>query len=86
MFNDFRWRTPVITDPTRALIWLIGLPVEFLGAEDGTDGEARVFVRSSSSRVGCPACGSVAWAKDTADVELIDLPIYGRAARTVWRC
>ena len=75
----------MITDPTRALIWLIGLPVEFLGAEDGTDGEARVFVRSSSSRVGCPACGSVAWAKDTADVVLIDLPIYGRAARTVWR-
>ena len=73
------------TDPTRALTWLIGLPVEFVGAEDGADGEAKVFVRTSTTRGGCPSCGSVAWVKDTADVELIDLPIYGRAARTVWR-
>ncbi len=72
-------------DPTRALIWLIGLPVEFLGGEDGPNGEARVFVQSSTTRGGCPVCGSVAWVKDTTDVELIDLPIYGRAARTVWR-
>ena len=35
MFEDFRWRTPVETDPTRALIWLIGLPGQFLGGEDG---------------------------------------------------
>ena len=72
-------------DPTRALIWLIGLPVEFLGGEDGPNGEARVFVQSSTVRGGWPVCGSVAWVKDTTDVELIDLPIYGRAARTVWR-
>lgn len=73
------------TDPMRALIWLIGLPVEFLGGEDGPGGEARVFVQSSTTRAGCPACGSVAWVKDSTDVELIDLPIFGRAARMVWR-
>ena len=65
------------TDPTRALAWLIGLP--------GPDGEARICVQSVRTRGGCPNCGSVAWVKDHTDVELIDLPIYGRAARTVWR-
>jgi hypothetical protein len=50
----------VETDPTRALIWLIGLPVQFLGGEDGPNGEARIFVQSSTIRAGCPACGSVA--------------------------
>jgi transposase len=64
---------------------LIGLPVQFLGGEDGPDGEARIFVQSARTRGGCPNCGSVAWVKDHTDVELIDLPIYGRAARTVWR-
>ena len=73
------------TDPTRALAWLIGLPVVFLGAEDGPDGEARIYVQSVRTRGGCPICGSVAWVKGHTDVELIDLPIYGRAARTVWR-
>ncbi len=73
------------TDPTRALAWLIGLPVQFLGGEDGPDGEARIYVQSVRARGGCPNCGSVAWVKDHTDVELIDLPIYGRAARTVWR-
>ena len=71
------------TDPTRALAWLIGLPVQFLGAEDGPDGEARIYVQSVRTRGGCPNCGSVAWVKGHTDVELIDLPIYGRAARTV---
>ena len=71
--------------PTSALIWLIGLPVEFLGGEDGPNGEASVFVQSSTVRGGCPVCGSVVWVKDATDVEVIDLPIYGRAARTVWR-
>lgn len=75
----------MITDPTRALTWLIGLPVEFLGCEDGPDGEARVYVRSVRARSGCPSCGSVATGKDYAEVELIDLPIFGRAARLVWR-
>jgi len=75
----------VETDPTRALAWLIGLPVQFLGGEDGPDGEARIYVQSVRTRGGCPTCGSVAWVKDHTDVELIDLPIYGRAARTVWR-
>ena len=73
------------TDPTRALAWLIGLPVEFLGGEDGPDGEARIYVQSVRVHGGCPSCGSVANGKDYSDVELIDLPIFGRAARLVWR-
>jgi transposase len=63
----------VETDPTRALAWLIGLPVQFLGGEDGPDGEARIYVQSVRARGGCPSCGSVASGKDYADVELIDL-------------
>ena len=72
------------TDPTRALDWLIGLPVHFLGGEDGPDGEARIYVQSVRAHGGCPSCGSVANGKDYSDVELIDLPIFGRAARLVW--
>ena len=74
------------TDPTRALEWMIGLPaLGFLGVEDGDDGEARIHVETKASAAGCPVCGVVARVKDRARIELVDLPLFGRPARLVWR-
>ena len=70
------------TDPTRALAWMIGLPViTFLGGEDGVDGEARVHVETTVSRTGCPSCGVIARAKGRSRVEFVDLAI----GYAVWR-
>ena len=73
----------MVTDPTRALEWMIGLPgVAFLGAEDSTDGMARIHVETTASLVGCPRCGVLARVKDRSTVELVDLPLFG--ARPAW--
>jgi transposase len=75
----------VVTDPTRALEWMIGLPdTALLGAEDGADGEARIHVETKPSLVGCPSCGVLARVKDRSAVELVDLPLFERATRLVW--
>jgi transposase len=76
----------VITDPTRALEWMIDLPaVTFLGGEDGPDGEARVHLQTVASRSGCPTCGGFARVKDRPTTVLVDLPLFGRPTRMVWR-
>jgi transposase len=75
----------VVTDPTRAIEWMIGLPtVTFLGGEDGTNGEARIHLETKASSVGCPKCGVVARVKDRSRVELVDLAMFGRPVRLVW--
>ena len=74
------------TDPTRALVWMIGLPdITFLGVEDGPGGEARIHVETATRAVGCPSCGVAAQVKDRTRVELVDLPLQGRSCRLVWR-
>ena len=75
----------MVTDPTRAIEWMIGLPtVTFLGGEDGTNGAARIHLETKVSSVGCPRCGVVAHVKDRSRVELVDLPMFGRPVRLVW--
>jgi len=75
----------VITDPTRALEWMIGLrTIAFLGAEDGDGDQARIHVETRASLVGCPRCGVLARVKDRAAVELVDLPLFERPTRLVW--
>ena len=74
----------MITDPTRALAWMVGLDdVTFLGLEPGE--VTMVHVESVRRPVGCPTCGSIAQLKDWATVVLVDLPVYGRPTRLVWR-
>ncbi len=74
-----------MTDPTRALAWMIGLPeIRFLFGEDGPEGEARIHVETTVDRTGCPSCGSVATIKDRPTVDLVDLSLQGRTARLVW--
>jgi len=75
----------VITDPTRALEWMIGLPgVAFLGAEDGEGDQAKIHVETKASLVGCPRCGVLARVKDRSAVELVDLPLFERPTGLVW--
>ena len=74
----------MITDPTRALAWMVGLDdVTFLGLEPGE--VTTVHVQSVRRPAGCPTCGSVAQLKDWSTVVLVDLPVYGRPTRLAWR-
>ena len=74
----------MITDPTRALAWMVGLDdVTFLGLDPGE--VTTVHVESVRRPVGCPSCGSVAQVKDWVTVLLVDLPVYGRPTRLAWR-
>ncbi len=67
------------TDPTRALVWMIGLPdIRFLAVEDGPGGVGRIHVETVPRSVGCPSCGVVAQVKDRPRVELVDLPLQAR--------
>ena len=73
----------MITDPTRALSWMVGLDdVTFLGLEPGE--VTTVHVESVRASVGCPGCGSIAQVKDRVVVVLVDLPVYGRPTRLAW--
>ena len=74
-----------MTDPTRALAWMIGLPsVRFLWATTDPLARPAIHVETTVEDAGCPSCGAVARVKDRALVELVDLPLFGRPARLVW--
>ncbi len=74
------------TDPTRALVWMIGLPdIRFLAVEEGPGAVGKVQVESVARSMGCPLCGVPAQVKDRTPVELVDLPLQGRPSRLVWR-
>jgi transposase len=76
----------VETNPTRACELLVGLPdVNILGVTDLADAELRVHVELRTARPSCPGCGGSLWLKDRVDVELADLPAFGRPTRLVWR-
>jgi hypothetical protein len=74
----------VETDPTRALAWLIGLPVHFLGGEDGPDGEARIYVQSVRAHGGCPSCGSFGGPQTPLTSEAPVSASPNRPHRRVW--
>jgi transposase len=65
---------------------LVGLPdVNVLGVADQPDRPLRIHVESRSLRPRCPDCGTAGEVKDRPEVELVDLPVFGRRARLVWR-
>jgi transposase len=75
----------VIVDRTRALEVLIGLPdVEFVGLDD-SDAVLRIVIEQRVERPSCPACAMAATVKERHEVELVDLPAFGRPTRIVWR-
>lgn len=75
------------TDPIRVCELIVGLPdVSVLGVEDdGAGRPLRLHVESRTARPVCGECGVVAEIKDRPEVELADLPAFGRPVRTVWR-
>lgn len=73
------------TNPIGVCELLVGLgDVTVLGVEDELDGPLRVHIATRSQRPSCPQCDGVVWAKDDTQVELADLPVFGRPARVVW--
>jgi transposase len=76
----------VETNASRVCELLVGLPdVDVLGVVDVVGIALRVHVEARAERPRCPMCDGAARVKDRDDVELVDLPAFGRAARLVWR-
>jgi transposase len=73
-------------ESTRMCELLVGLPdVNMLAVAD-VDGEPlRVHVETREPRPTCPGCGGEVAVKDRPAVELVDLALFGRRARLVWR-
>lgn len=77
---------PVETDPTVVCELLVGLgDVNVLGVDDAVDDPIRIHVETRRRRPGCGRCETPAVVKDRPLVELVDLPVFGRPARLVWR-
>jgi transposase len=77
----------VEVDPTRMCELLVGLPaVIVLGVVDaGGSAPLRVHIEIRDGRRSCGSCGAPARVKERPEVELVDLPVFGRQARLVWR-
>ncbi|MCA1695773.1 MAG: ISL3 family transposase [Actinobacteria bacterium] len=72
-------------DPTRMCELLVGLPdVTVLGVVDELGGPLRVHVETRNECRSCPGCGAGGRVKERPEVELVDLPVFGRQARLVW--
>lgn len=71
---------------------LVGLgDVDVLGVADLGSGGLVVLVQPRESRPVCDGCGTSPWIKDHREVDLVDLPAFGkpvilRVVRTRWRC
>ncbi len=66
---------------------LLGLPdVTVIGIVDLAGAELVIHVeQAATERPACGGCGQAAVVKDRADVLLVDLPVFGRAAKLAWR-
>ena len=72
-------------DPTRVCEMVLGLgDVEVLGADDEAGGPLRVHIRRRAPRPGCAGCGGRLWSDGEREVELVDLPAFGRPVGLVW--
>ena len=74
-------------DPTRMCGLLVGLPdVVVLGVVDDGEGvPLRVYVEMRNGSRACAGCAEPSGVKERPEVELVDLPVFGRQARLVWR-
>lgn len=72
------------TDPTTMCELLVGLDDVTVLAVDETDARVTVTVETRS-RPSCPTCGGAVRSKDRSEVTLVDLGVFGRPARLVWR-
>ena len=73
------------TDSTRMCALVVGLPnVTILGVGEWPSW-LRVKIETRSPRPDCAGCGTPAWDHGQREVVLVDLPVFGRRARLVWR-
>jgi zinc-finger of transposase IS204/IS1001/IS1096/IS1165 len=74
----------MITDPTRALAWMVGLDgVTFPGLEDGE--VTTVHVESVRAPIGCATCGGAGPSEGPGGWwSWSDLPVDGRPTRLAW--
>jgi predicted dinucleotide-binding enzyme len=61
---------------------LVGLPDVTVVGVGEWPGWLRIAITTSPDRASC--CGRRAWRRDTREVVLVDLPVFGRPARLVW--
>jgi transposase len=72
------------TDPTRMCELLVGLPeVNVTGVGDWP-GWVRIAITTRGPRPVCAGCGGDVHGHGRNDIVLVDLPVFGRAARLVW--
>ena len=85
MFYVVEFEEPLLeTDPTRMCALLVGLPdVSVIGVGEWP-GWLRVVIEMPADRPSCD-CGGVVHRHGVREVELVDLPVFGRPARLVWR-
>ena len=74
-------------DPMRMCELLAGLgEVDVLGVDHGVGGEPLMLhVRCRAPRPLCAGCGGGLWSDGGRAVVLVDLPVFGRPVRLVWR-
>ena len=79
-------RIPVLVDPTRALLLVVGLgpSVTVTGVRARRGGPLLVGIELVG-RPCCAVCGAKVWAHGHSRVSLADLPAFGRPVRLVWR-
>jgi hypothetical protein len=81
-----RHRPGVETDPARMCELLVGLPdVTVLGVVDQSNTPLRLHIETREPRPACAGCGQQAPVKERPTVEVVDLAVFGRQARLVWR-
>jgi len=74
----------VETDSRRMCELLVRLPdVNIEGVGDWPRW-LRIEITTRTERPDCPGCGGGVWHRDDVDVELVDLPCFGRRTRQVW--
>ncbi|MDP9441574.1 MAG: ISL3 family transposase [Actinomycetota bacterium] len=73
-------------DPTRMCELLVGLPdVNVLAVVDVPGEALRVVIETREQRPVCAGCNGTVVVKDRPNVELVDLGVFGRQARLIWR-
>ena len=73
------------SDAMRMCELLVGLPdVNVLGVEEAND-RVTVVIETRGPRPLCLGCGATPKVKDRDPVLLVDLPVFGRPSRLLWR-
>ena len=74
------------TEPTRMCALLVGLPDVVVVGVGEWPSWLRIVITTTAVLLGSPSCcGVVAHRHGVREVELVDLPVFGRPARLVWR-